>query len=197
MRLLLFGTALAHEEDGYQPSRYNLANAYLHASIRSVFKDNLLQVRRLDQSVDLANACHNGVDPTGEILAWNPNIVGLSCYVWDYGANMALARRLKSQRSDILVIAGGPEVSVAPRAVLEENPAVDVAVYGEGEETIVELLKAPPRDFSGIRGLVWRREDQIIIDEGKRDTSHDLSGLASPLLSGVLVPPDESLYFLF
>jgi anaerobic magnesium-protoporphyrin IX monomethyl ester cyclase len=196
-KLLLFGTALGHDDEGYRPRRYNVANAYLDAAVRRAFAAEDVEVRRVDQRVDLVDGRYEGGDPMAEILDWEPDIVGLSCYVWDLAANMVLARRLKSLQTDLLLVAGGPEVGVLPQTVLEANPAVDVVVYGDGEETLIEILRAPRRDFSSIRGLVWRRGDGEIVDEGHREPVGDLSQVASPLLSGVLVPPEETLGFLF
>jgi len=47
---------------------------------------------------------------------------------------------------------------------LDKVKAFDYGVIGEGEETFVELLDClkNSRDVSGVKGIVYRKNDQII-----------------------------------
>lgn len=61
------------------------------------------------------------------------------------------------------VIVGGADPTAEPEAYLE-TPSVDVAVLGEGERTLVELLTAlaAGSDLAHVRGLAYRHQDDIV-----------------------------------
>jgi radical SAM superfamily enzyme YgiQ (UPF0313 family) len=75
------------------------------------------------------------------ILARQPWMVGFSCYVWNVERTLWIAQQLKQRRPELLVLLGGPEITADNTRVLN-NPAVDYAVLGEGEETFARLLVA-------------------------------------------------------
>ncbi|HNW43899.1 MAG TPA: radical SAM protein [Elusimicrobiales bacterium] len=69
--------------------------------------------------------------------------------------DLALAAEIKLRLPAALVILSGPHSSVFPKAILEENPAVDFILLGEYEETLVELAAAlrdgkPPASVPGL-----------------------------------------------
>jgi anaerobic magnesium-protoporphyrin IX monomethyl ester cyclase len=60
------------------------------------------------------------------------------------------------------IVYGGVYPSYAAKTVLQENPAVDVVVRGEGEATSLELARVPAGgDLSSVRGITWRNGDEI------------------------------------
>lgn len=69
------------------------------------------------------------------------DILGLSCYVWNFRKHMKLAKLAKLANPDILVIAGGPHIPNDPRHFFDEHPYVDVLVHGEGEITFARVLQ--------------------------------------------------------
>lgn len=70
----------------------------------------------------------------------------------------ALRRALPRAR----IVYGGVYPSYAAETVLRENPALDVVVRGEGEETCLALARVPVGDdLSGVRGITWRDGDDI------------------------------------
>lgn len=74
-------------------------------------------------------------------LADSPDIVGLSVYLWNRGFLAAAAREIKLTNPDLPIIAGGPEASANPEAVLAGG-FVDTVIRGEGELAIAELTRA-------------------------------------------------------
>ncbi len=94
------------------------------------------------------------------ILAEAPDIVALTLYVWSRTDLLALAARLHAlfRESALttcppIILAGGPEVTANPAAI-QTHPAIDLAVPGEGEQSIVEiaeaLITAPPESRADI-----------------------------------------------
>ena len=53
-----------------------------------------------------------------------------------------LSRKVRQIRHDIKIVWGGIHVTVAPGSVLKKD-FIDYIVYGEGEETLLELIKNP------------------------------------------------------
>src|SRR6185295_8068913 len=65
---------------------------------------------------------------------------------------------------DCTVVVGGFHPTAVPHEFFEHTRAIDFAVRGGGERTIVELYEAIRRgetDFSGIAGLAFRGPDGI------------------------------------
>ncbi|WP_146004141.1 B12-binding domain-containing radical SAM protein [Halioglobus japonicus] len=115
-------------------------------------------------------------------------VVLLSSYVWNHELNMQAARRIRSECPDALIILGGPEIPKwegESEAFLEANPAVDVAVLGEGEVACAEVLKALATggELASVAGLVYR-DSQGIHRTADRDRVKDLDTLPSPYLLG-------------
>jgi len=104
----------------------------------------------------------------------NPDVVGFSCYIWNWEFNKVLAKKVREVYPDCLIVFGGPHVpkSVGLRSDIPDY--VDVVVYHEGEVAFSETLRAR---CSGLKAetLVHRSGSRI----------DDLSILPSPYLTGV------------
>ena len=76
---------------------------------------------------------------------------------------MRLARYVKEQYPETIVIAGGVFFSNAAEQSLEPD-CMDYVVHGEGEITLQELLTAiaDQRDIKNVRGISYRHNGQII-----------------------------------
>ncbi len=95
----------------------------------------------------------------GQALAsLRPGVVGISLKSPTLAAGLALARLAKAMDPEVLVVAGGPHVTAVGPAVLE-HPELDLAVLGEGEVSLVELLRALEQggDVALVPGLALRR----------------------------------------
>jgi radical SAM superfamily enzyme YgiQ (UPF0313 family) len=89
------------------------------------------------------------------------------------------ASRLIKMRSNVPVVWGGVHASLLPEQTLTD-PAVDIVVQGEGDETFPELVKAleQGRPLAEVRGL-WFKRDGKIVSTGPRPFV-DLEALPSP-----------------
>ncbi len=74
------------------------------------------------------------------------------------------ARKIKESFPKIKIIYGGVYPSYAYQSILGEVPEIDVIVRGEGEKTIVDLLKAweVTDDLETVPGIAWRRDGEIL-----------------------------------
>ena len=76
-----------------------------------------------------------------DIIANGYDIVGISVSIWNVAQSRELASILKEQNPNIIIIAGGPEVSYEPKFFIE-NWDIDYVISGEGEFVLRELLYA-------------------------------------------------------
>ncbi len=88
-----------------------------------------------------------------------PRAVGLSIpFSYLYPRALEIAAMVRELAPATPIIAGGAHVTFQDRACLEESPAIDVVVRGEGEWAALELLDAYQRgrDLGEVAGITWR-----------------------------------------
>ncbi len=115
------------------------------------------------------------------VEAERPDVLGLSASTFSIFHAASFAALVKEQFPDMTVIIGGPHVSAAPLETMERFAVFDVAVIGEGEETIIDLLEAMSVDspLLEIPGIVLRNDGKII-STGRRQFLSDLDQLPYP-----------------
>ena len=95
-----------------------------------------------------------------DIYSRKPDIIGFSCYIWNWNLIRELLPDLSHVLPDADIWLGGPQVSFNAKAILEQFPKVTGIMIGEGEETFSELLDRYQRndreDFSSVAGLCLR-----------------------------------------
>ena len=102
----------------------------------------------------------------------DPNILCLSCYVWNRNQHMAVARHVKASYPDCLVVCGGPHVPDHVADFFSQFPFVDILVHGEGEIPFAmllrELLVREP-DFSRLKGISFNQAgNPVFTPRGER-----------------------------
>ncbi len=89
-----------------------------------------------------------------QILAGNPDLVGVSATTSAFLDGYDLTTALKAERPELPVVFGGVHVSALGAVLLERFSLIDFLCMGEGEQTMAELAEGvAPAD---IGGLVWR-----------------------------------------
>lgn len=85
-------------------------------------------------------------------------------------------RELKKNRPDLITVLGGIGASGAAEQIMRAFPWIDVVVYGEGEETLRELLACleAHRELSGVCGLIYRHQG-IVHTNKRRPRIRDLA----------------------
>ena len=91
------------------------------------------------------------------------------------------AAAAKQTHPGTLTVIGGPHVTVLPEETLRRGAALDVAVIGEGEQTLQELIAAKKNGepYEAIAGLLFRRDGELI-RTARRDFIQDLDALPLP-----------------
>jgi len=114
------------------------------------------------------------------IKKFKPALVGVTCFSYNYQYFYDLILKIK-KLSKALIVLGGPHVSALRKEVLKETKA-DLAIKGEGEITLCELIKELEKarpSFRKIKGLIWRQKEEIIENED-RELIKNLDNLPFP-----------------
>jgi radical SAM superfamily enzyme YgiQ (UPF0313 family) len=136
-------------------------------------------------------------EPKLRSAAQQQGIYLFSNYVWNHDENMRLSALVKQSNPNCITIHGGPNTPKYRPDVerfFEQEPHVDIAVHGEGEETFAETLAAL-RGYVGdsrtdlaplahVEGLSYR-VDGGVESTGSRDRIADLDTIPSPILTGL------------
>ena len=101
-----------------------------------------------------------------DIYLEHPDVVCVSCYIWNISFVKELMADLAKILPDADFWAGGPEVSYDAEKFLTENPEFKGVMVGEGEETFRELagyyVEKDPQNLKDMTGVCYRDGDQII-----------------------------------
>jgi len=123
-----------------------------------------------------------------------PSVVGITAKSQEFAAALNVARLAKARDPRTTVVLGGPHPSMVGAEVLR-SPEVDVYVRGEGERTIVELLRALEEGapLSGVDGIGYR-EGGAVVETAARAYLDDLDSLDFPHESAPEVLKDHEKY---
>lgn len=114
---------------------------------------------------DLKIKIFEGIDPSQELRRFQPNLVGFTSDTLTYGKTVGMAKKLRRKLKASFII-GGVHITALPESL---DPVFDLAVVGEGEQTLAELLKVfqlrkfklSQKDLVKIPGLVYRGNKKI------------------------------------
>ena len=129
---------------------------------------------------------HRCEDILAGIYRHNPDVVAISCYIWNWKMVTELLPELSKILPGAEIWLGGPEVSYCAGEVLQKFPGVRGIIVGEGEKTFRELWQyyhsmengavddgqpENPEELCRIRGLVYREEENIVYT-GERELTN-------------------------
>ncbi|CAN2040208.1 anaerobic magnesium-protoporphyrin IX monomethyl ester cyclase [Candidatus Magnetomoraceae bacterium gMMP-15] len=103
-----------------------------------------------------------------KIININPHIVGISATTAGIVAAGKLAQKIKKFRKEIICVIGGCHVTALPEDTLKEFPNFDLAVLGEGERTLEELVFFFQKQNTipeNLDGTAVRIEDDIKVNK--------------------------------
>lgn len=116
-----------------------------------------------------------------EILEQKPRVIGLTAFLTDYKILEAAVMGIKTQLPDTYLFLGGPFPTVFPEELFSNLPQLDAIVIGEGEYTVLELVKRLENgeSLSGLEG-VWYRQDGQVVTNPRRKPIEKLDTLPFP-----------------
>jgi radical SAM superfamily enzyme YgiQ (UPF0313 family) len=115
------------------------------------------------------------------------DVAAFSTYLWNWEISNAVAVALKRRFPHVLTIFGGPHVPNDASSLLSTHRHIDIAVHGEGELTLADILKEHlgGKNYGSIPGLSFNDGKKIQCLQAVRDPVRDLDELPSPYLTGV------------
>jgi len=116
------------------------------------------------------------------IKDYNPDIIGISCFTTYRKSSFELAKIVKEVKPKVKVIMGGPHATFLWKQIMENYQEVDIIVLGEGEITMVELVKKLNKDLplKNVKGIVFRNNKGKIIKTEPRPLIKNLDDLPFP-----------------
>ena len=112
-----------------------------------------------------------------------PYLVSFSCNIWNIEYNKALAKRIKQDYPDCLVVFGGHSVGNSTE-LLEQEAEIDILTFGEGEPVFPELLRRLPMgDLQNVPSIAYRKNGAVV--RTPIGCFGDLSGYPSPYTAGI------------
>lgn len=165
----------------------NLALRYLKASLKHLPLTLIMDEFTINDHLERV---------VGDIYRHKPDIIALSCYIWNIRETLMVVESIKKVIPDSVVVLGGPEVSYDSVSLLEENTEVDVIVKGEGEITfpflIERLMNNKPLD--DVEGITYRKAGTIIENRDRTPLS-DLDALPFPYEEGFQDLDNRIVYY--
>lgn len=127
-----------------------------------------------------------------EIFQYNPDVIGFTCYDWNYYYVRLLVRVLKRKGNPKIVV-GGPTATFSAEKILKHTPEIDICVRGEGESPTLKLLQTQFNNIHTIKGISFCSNGTIVstppyplISSGKKEEELDV--IPSPYLTGIIPP---------
>jgi radical SAM superfamily enzyme YgiQ (UPF0313 family) len=150
---------------------------YIHSSlalrsIKAYCKEYTASIKLLETTIN-----NNENEIIKEIYKVSPDVLGISCYIWNMSFIKLLIPTLKKILPQMTIILGGPEVSYQSEELLTAL-GVDCIMEGEGEETWQEYLDYRFKDLyslSEIEGLIYKQG--TVIKKNKARTPLNLEHL--------------------
>jgi sulfatase maturation enzyme AslB (radical SAM superfamily) len=124
------------------------------------------------------------------VAADEPELVGLSLYLWNVERSLHLAREIKRRSPRTQILIGGPEVGADNPFVLSQR-GFDFAITGEAEDTFALVMQAllVDKPVKGIPGVAVRTPLGMSAFGPSPSAGFPLTAYPSPYLQG-LVPVD-------
>jgi radical SAM superfamily enzyme YgiQ (UPF0313 family) len=104
-------------------------------------------------------------DLAEEVIRESPDLIGISSLFTPYYREVLGCAEAIKKRMKVPIVLGGSHVSVEPE-VMVRHPDVDWVIRGEGEEPLIELLKAHEKGqgVGQIPGLGYKQDGRVILN---------------------------------
>jgi len=92
-----------------------------------------------------------------------PDILGFSTQTGSGQTAAMIAKEVKTENPNITIVLGGYHATFNAERLLKKYPCVDIAVRGEGESTILELVEHLERkhELKSVLGITFREKGRI------------------------------------
>lgn len=182
----------------HMPNHYPLALGMLYSFIVD-YKQGALLERYMPVPIVYQNTVKDILG--GPYRKYGRGVWLFSNYMWSIVSNLEISKAVKDHDRQNITIHGGPSTpgyEIACSNFMKEQKSVDIAVHGEGELTIVDLLESLSladkgfQHLNNVNGITFRHnfsvnegpESRQLIRTQARARVQDLNALPSPYLTG-------------
>ena len=119
----------------------------------------------------------------GELIDPDTKVIGLSLmFSGNWLHNRVLIDYLGKRFTEATIVAGGEHLTAAPEFCIQQTKHLKICVRGEGEEAIVEVVKAieSKSDLASVQGIVYRDEDDQPVRTEPRKRIREVEQIAWP-----------------
>jgi len=104
-----------------------------------------------------------------QVRRFNPRIVAVTGLTPQYPVSLKILQAAKSADKDIVTVIGGPHVTYEDKKVFENSKNVDIVVRGEGEWTMLDIVKSVTggKDLDDVSGITFKKGSKIIRNEDR------------------------------
>ena len=132
---------------------------------------------------DRGYSCGLSMAETVAAIPADTDIVGFSCMFsssWPYDRRLIDAVRARCP--DAILVCGGEHITGCTEHVMASCPAVDICVHGEGEETILDLVRAvrAGTDLGSVPGITFRGPGGALRKTAVRARIRDIDAIPAP-----------------
>lgn len=152
----------------------SLALWYLKAACKDIANVTSLECTINEPILDILHSIYDTA----------PDVLCISCYIWNIECVLKLCRQIKKLIPHIKILLGGPEVSFHATELMEAHTEIDIILLGEGEASLPAVLQNLHAPHS-IPGTVCRINDSIVQNGGYQYIA-DLSTIPSPYTDEML-----------
>jgi anaerobic magnesium-protoporphyrin IX monomethyl ester cyclase len=159
------------------------------AQVAAVLEENNIEVKILDCTA--LKVDQHALEQA--IRREQPDMVGATALTPFFYDAVQVAEIAKGVDPRIVTVLGGPHVTSLPEETLNEHTAVDIVARGEGERTLVDLVRCleDGKQLSQVKGIGFRSNGEIILTEPQALVDVD----ELPLPAYHLLPMDK-YYFV-
>jgi anaerobic magnesium-protoporphyrin IX monomethyl ester cyclase len=128
-----------------------------------------------------------------EIKKFSPDLIGFTSMTHEIKRVVSICSELKGALH-VPVVVGGCHITALPVETMEEFPTIDYGIIGEGEDTILDLIRFLDGrlQIESVDGIVYR-DGARVVQTGPRSYIKDLERVPFPAFHHYFKEGDKSL----
>lgn len=115
---------------------------YIHSSLAPWYLKAAVTDEEIQVLVEEVTINQSPAQVLERLIAYKPQVLGLSCYIWNIQFFCDLLAPLREALPETVILLGGPEATFRAQDLLTAHPQIDYVLLGEGEITFPAVLAA-------------------------------------------------------